>query len=307
MKRSILIASAAMMALAASAQYNVDPATSLVVDKGVSTVDFILLSEGAIADFTKAGAKVTDLGPNEEDRNFWIWESTYGAGDSSNPRVDMEEGGYVALEILSVGWSGAGFNIGAPGANLAHFTDETRFHCSYMSPTNNAPASVALVILDGGDFGSKPAKVALGTAFNDNNVIYPAVGAKMTDEWQAIDISLGDLRKIWNDFNLANTAAWQGNILSILGGGVTGQTLAFDATYFYNLGGSGVNEFGADVEGFVVTDKTVNALNGNGIELYALDGKLVKSANGSTLGLDGLNNGVYVVRCGSKTQKIVVR
>lgn len=314
MKKLTLLA-ATLVAISAQAQ-NVDPSTTLVVNQKPTSVKALVLSDAAAADLQKAGAVVDQIGPNDTDRFLYVWDGTFTAGDSTLPRVDMEEGDYGSFVVGTVGWSGAGFAINGqnteakgPGVDLSAFDNDTHFHLAYCSPTGNAPASIAVILLDGTNLGG-PAKVALGDAFNDNGAIYPAVGAKATDEWQGLDITLGDLKKYYPAFALGTgdgMKTWGGNIMSFLGGGVTGQTLAFDAIYFYSTkAGSGVEGVEADAE-FIVTENTINVAGANGIELYNLAGMLVKSTNGTTLGLNGLQNGVYVAKSGKNVRKVVIR
>lgn len=311
MKKITLIAAAGMMALAAQAQYSVDPSTALVAAKGPKTVEYITLSDDAIADLEKAGAKVEYVGPAPElGRNLWYWEGTFIAGDESYPRVDMAEGGYISVEVTNVGWSGAGVAVDAPGVDLTMLNDNTHFHLAYFTPSGNGPASVALILLDSSEAGSVPAKIALGDAFNDGGVIYPTIAPKISDDWQGIDITFGDLKKIYPLFAPACIKGWTGNLFSFLGGGVAGQTLAFDAVYFYNTDGDGGVEgiaADADAADFVVTANTINVMNANGIELYNIAGQLVKATEGTTLGLTGLQAGVYVAKAANKVQKVVVR
>ena len=309
MKKISILAIAALSAAAANAQYNCDPTTAAVVSQNPSSVDYIVLSDGAIADFTKAGAKVNYIGPSpEKGRNLWYWAG-FNPADDSYPRVDMEEGGYTAVSVTGTpDWSGAGFAVAAPGINISHFNDDTHFHLAYMSPTANGPASIAIILLDGGDHGSKPAKMALGTAFDDNGTIFPSVGDKISDDWQGIDISFATLKKLWPEFTLANTTAWEGNSFSWLGGNVAGQTMAFDALYFYNTGdATGVDSAVADSVRFIVTPHTLNVAGAAGISLYNLAGQLAAQTAGTTLGLDKLPKGVYVAVAAGQTRKIVIR
>ena len=316
MKKFTLFAAAACMAMAANAQYTCDPGAENVLAKKPTSVDYIILSEEAIAAFQGAGAKMQYVGPDaNEGRNLWYWDNTFNPGSDAYPRVDFDNGGYTSLEVGNAGWSGAGFaidgplNSAFPGVNLSHFNDDTMFHIAYMSPTNNGPASVALILLDDGANGSQPAKVALGDAFNDNGAIFPAIGPKLGDDWQGVEISLGTLKKLWPLFDLKNKAAWGGNIMSFLGGGVAGQTFAFDALYFYNTNEEGgLNEVGvnSNVE-FIVTNNTVNVAGANGIVLYNIAGAAVKSTEGTTLGINGLPAGVYVAKAAGKTCKVVVK
>lgn len=311
MKKFTLIAAAAMTAVAASAQYTVDPGVSNVIKEGSKyDLAYLVISDDALAAFEKTGGKTTNVAPDDVTRFFYIWEGTFLAGDGSMPRVDMEEGDYLSLEIGNVGWSGAGYNINkGAGVDLSNFSDATRFHCAYMSPTNNAPVSVALTIMDGDADGSAAAKMSLGDPFNDNGTTFPVIGPKMTDDWQGVDISFADLKKLWPAFNLAGLNAWTGNIVSILGGGVAGQTIAFDAVYFYSPAAEGgINEVSAD-NGvfFVVTENSINVNGGQGITLYNIAGQSVKATSGSVLGINNLPAGIYVAKSGNQARKVVVK
>lgn len=307
MKKFTLIAAAVCAAFAAQAQYAVDPSNDLVKEKGPKSLDWLVLSEEAVQAFTAQGAKVQHMGPDEITRHFYVWEGTFNGATCTIPRVDFEEGDPIALEVSNVGWSGAGFAIDAPGVSTTHFTDNTRFHLAYYTPTKNAPASVAIILLD--DDNKTPAKFALGDPFNDNGAIFPAIGPKANDDWQGIDISLGDLKKLYPTFNYRTVADWGGNMVAVLGGGVQGQTIALDAVYFYSTESAGLNEIGADSNNvdFVVTDNTVNVMGANGIVLYNMAGVAVKSTNGTTLGINGLPAGVYVAKAAGKTCKVVVK
>ncbi len=317
MKKFTLLAAASLVAVAAQAQFNVAPGTAPVLENGAKTVDYIILSDESIAAFEKAGAKVNYVGPAAElGRNLWVWEETFIGGDSSYPRVDFEEGDYISLVVSNKNWSGAGFAVdyntdadpNFVGLDFTHFDMEnTHFHCAYMTPTSNAPASVALIIMDNSNLGS-PAKVALGDSFNDNGAIFPSVGAKLSDDWQGVDLTLADLKKMYPTFNPIFDAHWNGNLMSFLAGGVQGQSIALDAIYFYTTTDSGsVLAIADDAADFVVTGKTINVNGGAGIELYNLAGALVKKTNGTVLGMTDLNAGVYVARTGNKVQKVVVR
>lgn len=306
MQKITLIAAAALAALGASAQYTCDPTVETVLAKGkVSQVMPIALDEGALAKFEAQGANVTSAAPNDADNNLWVWDNTLQAGDATNPGVGDHFDGYASFVVGTAGWSGAGYNC--TSLNTEWWNADTRFHIAYMSPAT-APASIAIIVADGGDMGSQPAKVALGDAFNDNGAIFPAVGPKAGDDWQGIDISFSDLKKLYPTFDWKAVKEWKGNIMSFLAGGVTGQAFAFDAIYFYQLGdGSGINGISADEAEWVVTANTVNVAGANGIELYNLGGQLVKKTAGTTLGLSNLAKGVYVAKSGNQAKKIVVK
>lgn len=310
MKKFTLAAATAMMALGASAQYTVNPGVDAVLKDGAKyDIAYLVISDNALEKFTSAGGKATNLAPDDVTRFFYIWDGTFLAGDGSMPRVDMEEGDYLSLTVGTVGWSGGGYNIAKDhGEDISNFSDATRFHIAYMSPTNNGPASTALILFDGDPEGNSPAKIAVGDSFNDNGAIYPTVGPKMTDEWQGVDISFADIKKLYPTFNLAGLDSWSGNVVSILGGGVNGQTIAFDAMYFYTPAAEGsIHEVGAEATDFIVTENTINAVGSNGIVLYNLAGQTVKATAGTVLGINNLPAGVYIAKSGNKARKVVVK
>lgn len=309
MQKITLVAAAALAALSASAQYTCDPSTDVVLAKGkVSYLMPVQLCETAVGKFEAQGAKVISAAPNGDDRALDVWPdgSTFRAYNATYPGVDDQTDGYVSLEVANVGWSGAGFSVHG-GIDASWWNADTRFHLAYMSETT-APESIGFIIANGDDWGSKPAKVAVGTPFNDNGVVFPAVGPASADDWNGIDISFADLKKLWPEFDWKAANDWHGVILSFLAGGVEGRQFSLDAVYFYQLGdGSGINGISADEAEWVVTANTVNVAGANGIELYNLGGQLVKKTTGTTLGLSNLAKGVYVAKSGNQAKKIVVK
>lgn len=306
MKKTILLSAMALCGLAMQAQFTCDPTTADVLKQNPKIVDPIILSEAAMGEFAAAGAKVNNLMVDDVDRFLYVWDGTLVGGDGSYPGVDMEESGYVSFVVGNVGWSGAGFCAVNP-VDLGHFNENTRFHLGYMSPTANAPVSIGLILLDSDNNPGGAAKVALGEAFNDNGAVYPAIGPKASDDWNGIDISLADLKKLYPTFSWNNANIFKGNYFAFLGGGVSGQSFAFDACYFYNTTESGINNVYDRDNSMVVTNRTINVAAGQGVELYNAAGAKVRATNGCVLGLDGLNAGVYVARSGKEVRKVVVK
>lgn len=309
MKKITLLAGMAMVAGMASAQYTVNPTVNTVLDNTkVSTLYPIAVDETSVKAFEAQGATVVPMGPDGIDRNLWVWDDTFIGGDASYPGVGDHFDGYASFVVGSAGWSGAGYNISGAGANTTSWNDNTRFHIAYMSPGTVCP-SIALTIADGeGDCGSIPAKVTLGTAFNDNGTTFPSIAPVATDDWQGADIDFATLKKLWPAFSYKAIDAWKGNILAFLGGGVTGQTLAFDAVYFYTPASEGaVDGIAADNAAWVVTRNTVNCSGAEAVALYDLSGKLVKEAAGSVLGLNGVEAGLYIARAGKAAIKVLVK
>ncbi len=283
MKKFTLVAALAAVALGANAQYTCDPSLKTVLDGGkVADVQYIALDEASLQSFENQGATVTNFGPNGDNQNLWVWSDTFTAGDGSYPGVDDQLDGYVSLVVASVGWSGAGYNVTDPGVDTSKWNDNTHFHLAYYSPAT-ACTSVALIIGDQ-DGVNTPARVALGTAFSDNGVNYPAIAPASNDDWQGIDLTFAQLKKLCPSFSYSNTTAWAGNIMSFLCGAVTGQTIAFDAVYFYNYEVDGITDITAD--------------NNAAVEYFNLQGVRV---NGD------MTPGLYIRRQGNEVSKVVVK
>lgn len=307
MKKFTILAAMALTAVASQAQYTCDPSTDVVIKDGVKNVYFLVLADGAIKQLEADGVKCYNFTADEtQGRNLWYWNGLIPA-DETTPRVDMEEGGYVSVQVTGEGgWSGAGFNAQAPGLDLSSFTDDTHFHMAYMTPTGNAPSSVECTLLDNTTATATPFKFAIGEAGNDNGVVIPSIAPKATDDWNGIDITFAQMKKLFPTFALDTNPAWTGNYFTWLAGSVAGQTIAFDAIYFWNGEEAGVADIVANDLQFVQTGKTLNVMGGKGIELYNLAGALVKSSNSTAVGLENLAAGIYVAKSGSLVKKIVV-
>lgn len=308
MKKTTILAAMALVAGMANAQYTCDPSTQEVIKQGVKNVYFIVLSEGAINDFEAAGAKTHSFAADPtQGCNLWYWDGFVPA-DETYPRVDMEEGGYVSVQVTgTAGWSGAGFNAQDPGLNTSTFTDDTHFHMAYMTPTNNAPVTILCTLLDNTTATATPFKFAIGEATSDNGVTVPSIAPKCTDDWQGIDLTFAQMKKLFPTCAVEATEHWTGNYFTWLGGNVTGQTMAFDAMYFWDAEESGILSVETESAQFVQTGKTLNVMGRNGIELYNMAGAKVKSTEGTVIGIENLASGVYVAKSGNLVKKVVVR
>lgn len=310
MKNLTLLAAMAVCGVGiANAQYVGDPALSKTTSTG-NLYDVILLDNASIESLKTSGKTVQDLRTDDVNRFLYVWENTFVAGDGSYPGVDMQMDGYTSLDVSTIGWSGAGFNIANAAADLKHFTDNTHFHCGLRS--TNGIKNVALIIGDGYAFENKndkwsPAKISVGSeAFVDNGASYPLVGNFSADgEWVAVDITLGQLKKLWPDFNY-KAVGFGGNILAVLGGGTAGKNICLDAAYFYTPGEGSVEGIAADAD-IIVTARTINAAGAEEIALYNLAGQLVKKVNSSVMGVEDVAAGAYIVKAGNAVKKVVLK
>ena len=312
MKNLTLLAAMAVCGVGiANAQYVGDPALSKTTSTG-NLYDVVLLDNASIESLKTSGKTVQDLRADDVNRFLYVWDATFVAGDGSYPGVDMQMDGYVSFDVSTIGWSGAGFNIANAAADFKHFTDNTHFHCGLRS--TNGIKNVALIIGDGYAFENKndkwsPAKISVGSeAFVDNGTAFPLVGNFDADgEWVAVDITLGQLKKLWPSFNY-KAGGFGGNILSFLAGGTTGKNISLDAVYFYTPGNgeSAVAGVVADTD-IIVTARTVNAAGTDEIALYNLAGQLVRKVNASIMGIEDIAAGIYIVKAGNAVKKVVLK
>ncbi len=303
MKKFTLLAAMAVMAFGANAQ-NVDPVLSTVLNEGkVASVQTIILDQASVAALTLQGADIQDFGPNDVDRFLYVWEGTFVAGESNIPGVGFHTDGYTSLIVADKGWSGAGFHInkGVQGNSTMSWNENTRIHVAYASPTTACPS--AYILINDQDGVNTPATMSLGASFDGA----PVIGAAPNDDWQGIDLSFADVKKLCPTFDWRNTQDWTGNIFVFGAGGVQGVSIAFDAVYFYNLASNGIAAIEGDNAAWVVTENTVNLNGANGIELYDLSGKLVKSTAGSTLGINNLGAGLYIAKGANTACKVLVK
>lgn len=320
MKKLTLLAAAAAVAMSANAQYVVaDAGLQPVLDKGENAAVFytFLLDQNSIAELKKAGKTVHEYATNDETRWLYIWDNTFIAGDGTAPGVDFQTDGHVALSVGTVGWSGAGFNQNKDGVGMdfSGLSDETRLHLGY-SAASNPVKSIGITLLDRdkknaddkNEIANTPAHFSIGTPFVDGGETWPSVGAAPTDEWQAVDISFADLKKLYPKFAVQPVSDWTGNYLAFLCGSVTGQNIEFDAFYFYQpKGESGISNIEMGKAEIVVTGKTVSASGAKHIALYDLTGKTVKAVDGSILGLNGVPAGLYLVKADNSVRKVLVK
>lgn len=285
MKKFTFIAALAAVALSAQAQYQVDPSAETVLAGGKKfNIDAVILSETTIKKFQEAGCKVNTSFMINDESTHWYWWAGWDGGDSSYPGVDMHFDGYVSQVVTgTAGWSGGGLAVdSAANVSTENFTDATRFHMAVRS--SNAPQSLGVIVLDGGGWGSQPAKFSVGkSAFDDNGTVFPLL-AGLGEEWTGIDISFADLKKVWPSFDYKKVKVWSGNALAILSGNVAGTNFSIDAVYFYTpLEGDGIE--GVDF------DSAAPA------EYFNLQGMRVENPS----------KGIFICRQGSKSSKVVLK
>lgn len=223
------------------------------------------------------------IGPDEENgRNLWMW-----AGFSF-PTTSMANsfgvpGAYTSVMVTGDGgWSGLGYNVAAANPiDLSGITSEYTFHIA-LSSESSEPIDFYLT-----DGNGKEAHLVFGEdAFGENE---PIANFERDGEWYNIDIPMTYLE---DNFGLSFKGAENyadKNLLCLLGGGVAGTTINYDAVFFYGPKG---------------TDTAVKGVNANAgnaeKEYYTIAGNKVSASYAKA------NKGIYVVKQGDEAKKMIV-
>lgn len=193
--------------------------------------DYFVFQMGGQAAEQIADRIVADFRPNDNDKNLWVWESTYNAGETSGKNFYGEAEGWVALQVTSVGWSGCAYACDdlAELNKLSAIMDapeEYTLHLA-MKSTDNASH---LLFLDG---TSGSGKVCIGSAaFVDNGTTYqPYTNFTRNGDWGEIEIPMSYL--INQGLVYGNNNPKGLNVFGFLSGGQTGTMLQFDAAFIY--------------------------------------------------------------------------
>lgn len=193
--------------------------------------DYFVFQMGGQAAEQIADRIVADFRPNDNDKNLWVWEGTYNAGETSGKNFYGEAEGWVALQVTSVGWSGCAYACDdlAELNKLSAIMDapeEYTLHLA-MKSTDNASH---LLFLDG---TSGSGKVCIGSAaFVDNGTTYqPYTNFTRNGDWGEIEIPMSYL--INQGLVYGNNNPKGLNVFGFLSGAQTGTMLQFDAAFIY--------------------------------------------------------------------------
>lgn len=288
MKKITLFAAMAAVAMSANAQFTVADGSIEAALKDIpkATIDYIILDEAKAEVLNKdANYKMNYLGPDEVTRFLYVWEGTMVAGDSNEPGVDGGNG-YVSFNIANGDWCGSGYNINkGAGVDLSHLNDNTIFHMSYRSNAGKITSMYVTTFNDGNNNN-----VAIGDVYEGN----PSVGPTFTEEWQTVQMTIGDLKKLKGSYNMlggeaTSMNAWTGNIFAFGGSAANGlpmgANICFDGVYFITPG-EGQNA----IENITV--------DGNEAAVYFnLQGQRVANPTAGQ---------VYIVKAGKDVKKVIL-
>lgn len=248
---------------------------------------------------------VADFRPNESTNNLYIWVNSYIQGNSVGANSFGEtNASWVSLIVSNIGWSGAGFHSSNTTlldklATVTNNPDNYFLHIALKSSDN----ACHLFGMD----GESHTKFTIGPApFTDNGVNTPAITDFPRDgKWHAIEIPMTTLKQMGLSYSTNNIDSK--NILWFLSGGVTGVTLEMDAIYIYKKKLNTAIDNESLSANFIVTNKTISfPYTSEPLELYNIMGVKIKSSHESTMGIDDLAKGIYIVRSGKNTMKITI-
>ncbi|MFT3754317.1 MAG: hypothetical protein QM800_16055 [Paludibacter sp.] len=263
---------------------------------------YYLISVDDISAFKISSKVVADFRPNENTNQLYIWDNTYLPGVVSGPNSFGDANAtWISVVVNNVGWSGAGFYSSDAYlldklATVTANPDNYYFHISVKCSNNKS-------FLFGMD-GQSNIRFAVGsTTYSDGGTNYqPITDFPRDGEWHTIEIPMAALKQMGLLYSVGMGSK---NVFWFLCGGVAGVALEMDGIFIYEkkLNTAIDNESVSD--NFIVTRKTVCLPNASEpLELYNAMGVKIKSTHESTMGIDDLAKGIYIVRSGKNTIKI---
>lgn len=287
----------------AFAQYN---GTSAAFDFKNATNYYLLYldPETTNANIAKSDIK-KDYRVDDVTHFLYVWSQTYTSNDAVGPNSNGVTGSFLDFTVGNQGWSGFGFAGVTPGKDMTGIDDTYYLHFSMKATDATAHVSHAILInSDANNF----AKFTIGkTAFVDNGTSYKVLGDFARDgEWYNFDIPMSTLSKMGCKFTDTQTT---GNVFAMLSGGVTGTEFCLDAVFFYQKkNGTAINNVASDNVQVNVGENSITIEGSNaGIKLYDISGKCVASTTDSSVSTVKLAKGVYILKSGSVTKKVVIK
>jgi len=263
----------------------------------------LIYLDQASADKIPAANITKDYRTDDVNNFLYIWDNTYTSNTAAGPNWNGEVGEFLDFSVNSVGWSGFGF--ASPATYLRDWsavTADYTFHIA-MKATNAATHNL-IIYGPGGLVG----KAAIGaTPFVDNGVSTPVWGNFVRDnKWHLIEIPMS----YFFDQGLRFPEPFGSNIFATLSGGVAGVEVSMDAIFFYRKETTGVNNVKGDNLDVLVTKNTISVIGANAktpVQLFSITGAKIRTSNEAIMGIEDLQKGIYIVRCGQLSKKIAIK
>lgn len=229
----------------------VDPLSFSVADPSVNQTlgkfndaiyDVFVMGDAARAQITDNNFILHDysIGGGASTINIWgDYGPTLEAGAGEIAGVDGSNA-YVSMNNkMWPGWGAYSMNYSVGGLyNFKHLTDESRLHISFSTETQldlsteGGSPYVKIQFLSSADNGCNPALFHLGNGADD---CFSVGNLPTKGNWYTLDISLGDLKKLYPGFTYEPVSAWFGQLLAVeLYNGAIGNNIVVDAFYLYS-------------------------------------------------------------------------
>jgi hypothetical protein len=241
-----------------------------------------------------------DFRPDDVNNFLYVWSSTYNDLGSSGPNSEGEIESFINFAVASVGWSGFGFS-GPIAKDMTAVTSSYTLHVA-MKSSNNASHILGM---DGP--GGLTARVCIGaTAFVDGTTTYqPYTDFARDNKWHVIEIPMSVFFNLGLRYPEAVPA--NANVFYVLSGGVSGISISMDAIFVYNKNTTGINDVKSDLN-VLVTGKTLSIIGATRpITLYSITGSKIRTTTETIMGIEDIQKGIYIVRCGQLSKKIEIR
>ncbi len=253
---------------------------------GPGTYYAISMSENSIANLRAAGNTVVDVQAGNGNCSLNIWEGTFSEGSNMMAAPGWDAGSndnsYVSMTVSnSIGWSGAGWYLTSPVS--ASLSADSRFHTA-CATTGEAPAAIGFSLwhdnYDGATRTSARFCIGTETLSDAGETLLQISDKPITNEWQSLDVTLGELQGLYPDFRIPD--ALSGNFFVLLGGGVAGRNIALHNTFIYTPAPTGID--------------SVTIGDDAPVEYYNLQGVRVDNPAG----------GLFIRRQGNKAEKVIL-
>lgn len=226
-----------------------------------------------------------DLGPDDVTRHLYPWDGTFISVSPTGNNSFGVAGSYYSWTVGTAGWSGLGYNIAeGGGVDLSGINSKYTLHFAVKTTYTR---TIEFYVTDG---NGKTAYLPLGTEAFENHA--PVGDFERNGEWQNVDIPVSYLVRQGLDYRTATS--FTGNIFCLLGGGVAGTVIDYDAVFFH-----GPKKVASGIGEVIATGGEDTATP----YVYDLNGRFVgKAAN-----LSSLPRGLYIVRSATGCHKVMVK
>lgn len=284
-----------MLVAATAFAFNVNAADNLSQGKNYHLIFLDDVSAAKIP-----ASKITkDYRINNTTNLLSIWSDTYTDLGSSDLNSEGENKPYINFQLANPWWSAFSFySTAGNGKDCSTITRDLILHLA-MKSTDTQTHCIRM------EAPGCSVRSAIGaTDFVDGSIITPVYTDFPRDgQWHVIEIPMS----VFFDQGLYYSEPVLENFFVLLSGGFPGTTISLDAIFIYEKDlSAAVNNIKADLS-LTQTKKTITVQSAmQGFKLYSTTGEKVKETNETIMGIEDLQKGVYIVRCGQLSKKIII-